>query len=98
MNLKVLALCLLSSAAAADFKVTSSDITAGEVMSNAQEFKGFGCKGDNLSPQLSWTQGPDDTKSYAIAAYEQEAPSGSGWWHGLVFNNPADVHELPTGA
>ncbi|WP_320819222.1 YbhB/YbcL family Raf kinase inhibitor-like protein [Thalassolituus sp.] len=98
MNFKVLALCLLSSAAAADFKVTSSDITAGEIMSNAQEFKGFGCNGDNLSPQLSWTYGPENTKSYAITAYDPDAPTGSGWWHWLVFNIPTDVHELPTGA
>ena len=98
MNLKVLALCLLSSTAAADFKVTSSDITGGEIMSSAQEFKGFGCDGDNLSPQLSWTYGPENTKSYAITAYDPDAPTGSGWWHWLVFNIPADVHELPTGA
>lgn len=98
MKFKILALCLISSAAAADFKITSSDITAGEIMSNAQEFKGFGCNGDNLSPQLSWTNAPDNTKSFAITAYDPDAPTGSGWWHWLVFNIPAEVHELPTGA
>lgn len=42
---------------------------------------GFGCRGDNQSPQLSWKNPPAGTRSYAVTAYDPDAPTGSGWWH-----------------
>jgi Raf kinase inhibitor-like YbhB/YbcL family protein len=80
------------------FELISSDIQAGKSMPKAQEYQGFGCNGDNLSPQLTWRDAPDGTKSFAITAYDPDAPTGSGWWHWVAFNIPANVHELPTGA
>ena len=67
-------------------------------MPKAQEFKGFGCDGGNLSPQLSWSGIPQGTKSFAITAYDPDAPTGSGWWHWQVVNIPADTFFLPAGA
>ncbi|MCD8522210.1 MAG: YbhB/YbcL family Raf kinase inhibitor-like protein [Saccharospirillaceae bacterium] len=67
-------------------------------MPKAQEFNGFGCDGGNVSPQLSWTGAPEGTKSFAITAYDPDAPTGSGWWHWLVFNIPADITHLKAGA
>ena len=61
-------------------------------------FDGFGCKGNNVSPQLSWENAPADTKSYAITMYDPAAPTGSGWWHWVVFNIPATETELVSGA
>ncbi|WP_444996103.1 YbhB/YbcL family Raf kinase inhibitor-like protein [Aliikangiella sp. IMCC44359] len=85
-------------ALAGSFKLTSQDITHGKFMKKAQEFQGFGCSGDNLSPQLSWSGAPKETKAFAIFAYDPDAPTGSGWWHWQVVNIPANVTSLPVGA
>ena len=90
--------CSLSQFAHAEMTITSSDIKAGEHMPKAQEFQGFGCAGDNLSPQLSWSNAPKGTKSFAITAYDPDAPTGSGWWHWVLVNIPASVNTLATGA
>lgn len=82
----------------ADMTLTSKDLTPGKPMANAQVFKGFGCEGENISPQLAWTGAPAGTKSFAVMAYDPDAPTGSGWWHWTVFNLPSSVSELPTGA
>ncbi len=57
-----------------------------------------GCGGENRSPQLSWENPPKGTKSFAVTIYDKDAPTGSGWWHWLIFNIPADIHGLKTDA
>jgi len=86
------------SATPAAFVLTSADLHAGHAIASAQVYSGMGCDGQNQSPQLSWTGAPRDTKSFAITMYDPDAPTGSGWWHWVVFNIPADVTSLPTGA
>jgi len=61
-------------------------------------FNGFGCKGGNMSPELSWTNAPEGTKSFAVTMYDPNAPTGSGWWHWLVFDIPATATELKQNA
>ncbi|MAD44996.1 MAG: YbhB/YbcL family Raf kinase inhibitor-like protein [Oceanospirillaceae bacterium] len=94
----ILATSLISTPALADFRVTSQDIRDGEMMASEQVYNGFGCEGDNLSPQLSWQDAPQGTKSFAITAYDPDAPTGSGWWHWVAFNIPASVNSIDTGA
>lgn len=50
--------------------LTSQDIQEGSRMAKHFVFNGFGCSGDNLSPQLSWNNAPKGTKSFAITAYD----------------------------
>ncbi|MEW5837442.1 MAG: YbhB/YbcL family Raf kinase inhibitor-like protein [Pseudomonadota bacterium] len=76
----------------------SETFKAGQMLESAQVFKGFGCEGGNQSPQLSWTPGPEGTRGYAVTAYDPDAPTGSGWWHWVVYNIPAHVTSLDAGA
>lgn len=81
-----------------EFKLTSTDIAHGSFMSKAFEFNGFGCSGENKSPQLSWSGAPRGTQAYAIMAYDPDAPTGSGWWHWQVVNIPANVTSIASGS
>lgn len=78
------------------FTLSSKDL-GGQATIN-QEFNGFGCTGENKSPQLSWKNAPEGTKSFAITMYDPDAPTGSGWWHWLVFDIPTSTNELVSGA
>jgi hypothetical protein len=84
--------------AASEFRLTSTDIAEGQSLSSQHVFEGFGCSGGNRSPQLAWSGAPSGTKSFAITAYDPDAPTGSGWWHWTVVNIPATVNALPSGA
>lgn len=90
---------LISTTTQADtFTVSSTDIKDGQFMAKEQEFAGFGCSGDNVSPQLSWSGAPKDTVAFAILVHDQDAPTGSGWWHWQVVNIPKTVNTLEAGA
>jgi Raf kinase inhibitor-like YbhB/YbcL family protein len=82
---------------ASAIQLTSSDFKSGDTLSKEQVFNSFGCDGGNLSPALQWTKGPEGTLSYALMVYDPDAPTGSGWWHWVVFNIPVTVTELPKG-
>ena len=93
------ALSLASPAAAADkFTLKSADIKPGGTLGEQQVFNGFGCTGANVSPELSWENAPKDTKSFVVTIYDPDAPTGSGWWHWVVYDIPATAKGLPQGA
>ena len=83
---------------AAGFTLSSPTVKPGSMLADAQVFKGFGCEGKNISPALKWSGAPSGTKSYAVTVYDPDAPTGSGWWHWVVYNIPASATELPEGA
>jgi Raf kinase inhibitor-like YbhB/YbcL family protein len=83
---------------AAGFTLSSPTVKPGSTLTDAQVFKGFGCEGKNISPALKWSGAPAGTKSYAVTVYDPDAPTGSGWWHWVVYNIPASATELPEGA
>ena len=83
---------------AASFKVTAPDLTAKGRITAQHVFNGMGCTGQNVSPALNWTGAPAGTKSFAVTAYDPDAPTGSGWWHWVMYNIPADATGLLAGA
>lgn len=79
-------------------RVFSQDFNDGDKMPERHVFSGMGYTGDNLSPHLAWQDAPEGTKSFVVTCYDPDAPTGSGWWHWVVANLPADVTELTQGA
>lgn len=83
---------------AAPFKVTSQALKPGATLTPAQVYNSFGCTGENISPDLQWTNAPTGTKTFAITMYDPDAPTGSGWWHWTLINIPASVRQIAAGA
>ena len=93
-----LALLAAGTASAAPFTVSSPEFKNGGTIPDKNTFNGMGCTGENTSPALEWKNAPKDTKSFALLVHDPDAPTGSGWWHWVVYNIPATATSLPAGA
>ncbi|MCU0648312.1 MAG: YbhB/YbcL family Raf kinase inhibitor-like protein [Gemmatimonadaceae bacterium] len=96
--LVMLASSLAAQPRAARFALTSAELSGTARIPDAHVFTGFGCSGGNVSPSLSWSNAPAGTKSFALTMYDPDAPTGSGWWHWVVYNIPATTTSLAAGA
>ena len=56
----------------------------------------FTCDGRDVSPQLSWEDVPDETKSFALSVTDPDAPGGT-WIHWLVHDISKDVRSIEQG-
>ena len=87
---------------AARFTVTSPQVHDGGSFPADAVADAFGCSGGNEQITLDWHGAPTGTRSYAVTMYDPDAPSGSGFWHWLVWDIPGADHTLgrsaPTGA
>lgn len=80
------------------FDVISHDIKDSEVLPTAQVSGIMGAGGEDISPHLSWSGAPNDTESYVVTCFDPDAPTGSGFWHWVVYDIPPSITELATGA
>ena len=95
MKKLIATVCCLAAFSAQAFELSSADMKEGQKLDTAQVFNGFGCLGGNVAPQLSWKNPPKDAKSFAVTVYDPDAPTGSGWWHWIVYDIPASFVALP---
>jgi Raf kinase inhibitor-like YbhB/YbcL family protein len=92
------ALVAAATAQAGEFLLTSPTLGNAGRLTRAQEFNGFGCNGENRSPALRWQGAPAGTRSFALTVHDPDAPTGSGWWHWVVYNLPSSTTGLSEGA
>lgn len=79
-------------------QLISMDFHDGDKLPLRHVFNGMGYEGDNISPHLAWDAVPSGTKSFVVTCYDPDAPTGSGWWHWVIANLPADTRVLPQGS
>ncbi len=58
----------------------------------------YTCKGERVSPEVSWEGAPDKAQSYALIATDWDGPSPrlrlGNSTHWVLYNIPKDVHEI----
>ncbi|MEP7061851.1 MAG: YbhB/YbcL family Raf kinase inhibitor-like protein [Betaproteobacteria bacterium] len=79
------------------FTLSSPDLANG-TFATQYTLNGFGCSGQNISPELQWSNVPDGTKSLALQVYDPDAPSGSGFWHWAIYDISPATTGLARGA
>jgi Raf kinase inhibitor-like YbhB/YbcL family protein len=58
--------------------------------------KKYTCDGADVSPELTWSNAPAGTQSFALTVTDPDAPAGT-WTHWVAWNIPASMTELPEG-
>ncbi|MGB3303119.1 YbhB/YbcL family Raf kinase inhibitor-like protein [Gordonia sp. (in: high G+C Gram-positive bacteria)] len=81
-----------------EITVVSSDFSEGHTLAMPHVSGIFGAGGEDISPQLSWSGFPAETKSFVVTCFDPDAPTASGFWHWAVADIPASVTSLATGA
>ncbi len=81
------------------FTISSPDFHEDGPLPLSSEFggpgsQGSGCSGRNLAPTLIWRNVPTGTQGFAFTINDVDAPVAGGFHHWIVYNIPANVHEL----
>ena len=79
----------------------SNSFHDGEYLDNKHSLScdfGFGCDGQNISPELNWFGLPSGTESLVLSCYDPDAPTGSGFWHWVLVNIPISAVSIAEGA
>src|SRR5699024_7492507 len=81
-----------------EITLTSQDFTDNGRLPARSVMESLGVGGRDELPQLSWSNVPAGTKSFALTCLDPDAPTASGFWHMSAFNIDASVTWLPSAA
>ena len=56
----------------------------------------YTCDGEDVSPPLTWSDLPPNTKSLCLICDDPDAPMGT-WDHWVIVNLPSELSHLPEG-
>jgi Raf kinase inhibitor-like YbhB/YbcL family protein len=51
----------------------------------------YTCEGEDISPELSWKEAPDQAKSLVLILDDPDAPRAGGFTHWVVYNIPPSL-------
>jgi hypothetical protein len=57
----------------------------------------YTCEGENISPELKWSEIPEKTQSLALILDDPDAPAGN-WTHWVLYNIPVNIDTLEENA
>jgi Raf kinase inhibitor-like YbhB/YbcL family protein len=96
--------CAATAAKAANvFTLSSETFQDGKIMpkkvanSAANTHNNPSCVGDNVSPQFSWSNAPDGTKSFVFLMTDPEGHGGAGVSHWVAYGIPPTVTGFAEG-
>ena len=74
------------------FQLTSTDIENGQELPLVQT-----ADGGSISPQLSWSGFPEETRSFLLTCFDPDSPKEGGTWLWLVADIPVTVTSVASG-
>lgn len=80
------------------FAVNSTDIADAAQLDHRFLYTGAEPDAGNLSPHLSWSGFPAETRSFVVTCFDPDAPTPSGFWHWVLVDLPASATSLDAGA
>jgi Raf kinase inhibitor-like YbhB/YbcL family protein len=92
-----------TSQAAEVFTLKSTTFEDGKIMpkkvanSRTNQPNNANCVGDNVSPQFSWSNVPDGTKSFVLTMFDPEGRAPGGVSHWVAYGIPATVTGFAEG-
>lgn len=83
------------------FALSNMTVTSSAIEPHGSIPARFTGEGEDVSPPLSWTDAPEEARSFAVICHDPDAPlvkdGSAGFVHWLLYDLPADVGELEEG-
>ncbi|MDX9945338.1 MAG: YbhB/YbcL family Raf kinase inhibitor-like protein [Azonexus sp.] len=84
------------------FALSPITLSSDSFAANGPIPKRCSAEGEDVSPQLRWSNAPAGTESFALVCHDPDAPLASagsyGFVHWVLYNLPATLTELAEGA
>ncbi len=77
-------------------KGVQMEIKSNDFSNNSPIPEMYTCDGRDISPHLSWSNFPKETRSFALSVIDPDAPKGN-FIHWLICDIPKDVNSIPRG-